>query len=220
MTDQLVISRILIVMSFRFLWGAFHTYIKASCSLSSSSCHQFIHSLSDYLGTVSILSLWRKKYTRWLKAIIMAIKSFVAAFLAAPCLFVNAYPGIHRRTDYASVPPCTYPYTSFDYVGCFTDSQNPFTLSFNPDLDSKSVTVELCTASCKGILCSMTNWSSMQQLKPLQPMASATPGSSTTDNAAVGIASLGHSLHKINVHSPAMGTILKSAEAQITCRST
>lgn len=79
----------------------------------------------------------------------MAIKSLVTAFLAAPSLVVNAYGGIHRRTDYASVPPCSYPYTSFDYVGCYTDAQNPPTLAFNPHLDSAAMTVQLCTASCK-----------------------------------------------------------------------
>lgn len=80
----------------------------------------------------------------------MAMKSLVTAFLAAPSLFVNAYGEVHRRTDYASVPPCTYPYTSFDYVGCFTDSQNPPTLIFNPQLPKTAMTVQLCTASCKG----------------------------------------------------------------------
>ena len=94
----------------------------------------------------------------------MAFKFLVTAFLAAPPLFVNAYPGIHRRTDYASVPPCTYPYTSFDYIGCFTDAQNPPTLIFNPRLDRAAVTVELCTASCKGREPSTINLWGIQQL--------------------------------------------------------
>lgn len=80
----------------------------------------------------------------------MAIKALVTAFLAVPSLVVNAYGGIHRRTDYASVPPCSYPFTSFDYIGCFTDSQSPPTLIFNPRLSTAAMTVQLCTASCKG----------------------------------------------------------------------
>lgn len=82
----------------------------------------------------------------------MSIKSLVAAFLAAPSLFVVAYEDIHhihRRTDYASVPPCTYPYTSFDYVGCYISALNPPALAFNPQLNFAAMTVELCTASCK-----------------------------------------------------------------------
>lgn len=50
-------------------------------------------------------------------------------------------------------PPCTTPFRPFTYVGCFADNVNdqrslPFHVTFP---DPNNVTVETCTAYCKGL---------------------------------------------------------------------
>ena len=57
---------------------------------------------------------------------------------------------IERRTNYPPQAPCSYPYTPFDYVGCYVDPSIPNrALDYATDLDFQSMTVEKCTASCK-----------------------------------------------------------------------
>ena len=125
-------------------------------SVSTSSYRVFFGLFSRSFCYYFTIFCWRKtkkkKHTHWLRIIIMSIRSLVTAFLAAPSVFVNAYGKIHRRNDYAAVPPCTYPYTSFNYVGCYINPSDPnvFALAYNPQLNFKTMTVELCTASCKG----------------------------------------------------------------------
>jgi hypothetical protein len=87
---------------------------------------------------------------------------FVTAFVAASVLSLAAGAAIssprevnHGLTKrwgaYAGAPPCSYPYTPFDYVGCYVDPSLPQRgLDWGSDLPTNNMTVELCTAECKG----------------------------------------------------------------------
>lgn len=52
------------------------------------------------------------------------------------------------------LPPCTSAFTPFVYSGCFQNGApgSPGALVFRSPLDSANMTVELCTAECKGDL--------------------------------------------------------------------
>ena len=86
----------------------------------------------------------------------MAFKVSMAASLAISILsdFVSAgVVPLLPRDDYASQAPCSYPFTPFDYVGCYVDISIPTrSLIWSPNLDFGSMTVEKCVAACKGIL--------------------------------------------------------------------
>ena len=56
--------------------------------------------------------------------------------------------GLSSATQIAH-PPCAYPYTPFEYVGCFEDTRGNRALGYSAGLDFGSVTVENCTAACK-----------------------------------------------------------------------
>ena len=83
----------------------------------------------------------------------MTIRSlFTVSSLAACFLSTNASANIFNRNDanYPGVSPCTYPFTSFDYVGCYIDPSAPDrALAYDTQLSTSNMTVELCTASCK-----------------------------------------------------------------------
>ncbi|RQM04558.1 hypothetical protein DH86_00004209, partial [Scytalidium sp. 3C] len=56
---------------------------------------------------------------------------------------------LERRWDAPPLPPCPQgEYTPFTYVGCF-DEPSPNTLQYNPNLNTSTMTVETCTATCK-----------------------------------------------------------------------
>lgn len=79
------------------------------------------------------------------------IRSLFAATLALSGLSSVAAAALIPRNDYAAQPPCTYPFTPFDYVGCYVDPSTPYrALTFNPQIPRDNMTVELCVASCKG----------------------------------------------------------------------
>ena len=82
----------------------------------------------------------------------MAAKSFFTASMGASLLTfaVTANANIFARDDYPAQPPCSYPYTSFLYTGCYVDASLPRPLNYDPHLDITNMTVQLCTASCKG----------------------------------------------------------------------
>ena len=48
------------------------------------------------------------------------------------------------------LPICTEPFQPFVYSGCYQDLKSPNALIFRSDLDTQSMTVELCVAECKG----------------------------------------------------------------------
>ena len=111
-------------------------------SISTSQSFTFIE--DNLLFTPSALTL-----------IIMAVISILSATLAAS-VFASAVNGaaIARRYDYPAQPPCSYPYTPFNYVGCYIDPSIPNrALDFATHLDFQNMTVEKCTASCKGKFC-------------------------------------------------------------------
>jgi hypothetical protein len=85
---------------------------------------------------------------------------FVTAFAAASVLSLaagvaisspyNVDNALAKRNDYPGVPPCSYPYTPFDYVGCYVDPSLPNrALDYGTGLPTNNMTVELCTAECK-----------------------------------------------------------------------
>lgn len=47
------------------------------------------------------------------------------------------------------LPPCADKFKPFEYVGCFNDG-NPPALIFRSGQDQSQMTVEKCTAVCKG----------------------------------------------------------------------
>lgn len=69
----------------------------------------------------------------------------LTAGLMATALFANI------QVWAVDLPACTAPYTPFIYSGCFSDdnSTQP-ALSFRSDADFNNMTVEACTAECKG----------------------------------------------------------------------
>ena len=71
----------------------------------------------------------------------MALSAFTSTVGATNLLERNSAP---------SAPPCSYPFTPFVYVGCYTDTSVPRTLPFSTGLNTYNMTVELCVASCKG----------------------------------------------------------------------
>ena len=79
----------------------------------------------------------------------MGLKTVVTAF-AATVLLSKVSAVILPRNDYPGLPPCSYPFTSFDYVGCYVDPQYPKrALDWSPEGLSQDMTVELCVAFCK-----------------------------------------------------------------------
>ena len=84
---------------------------------------------------------------------------FAAALTASILSFASgaaiSYPDLTgtlvARNDYPALPPCSYPYTPFTYVGCYVDPSTPArALGWSPNLSFNNMTVEECTASCKG----------------------------------------------------------------------
>lgn len=47
-------------------------------------------------------------------------------------------------------PPCLVPYEPFEYTGCFKDIGSPPALEWRSLLDQNAMTIEICTAYCKG----------------------------------------------------------------------
>ena len=81
----------------------------------------------------------------------MAFTSLLTASTALSAFFsVVGAIDLLERNSAPAVPPCTYPFTPFVYVGCYTDTSVPRTLPFDTRLDTQNMTVELCVASCKG----------------------------------------------------------------------
>ena len=80
----------------------------------------------------------------------------VAAASAALAILVStttAFAVDHshaRRNSIVPAPPCTYPFTNFNYVGCYTDPSTVRALIFDPGLDFDTMTPSLCIAACKG----------------------------------------------------------------------
>ncbi|KAK0709123.1 WSC domain-containing protein [Lasiosphaeria miniovina] len=75
--------------------------------------------------------------------------AFVRSVVAT--LAVAAFVGrVHVRANEVPLPPCSGSYTPFAYSGCFTDSGSSNALTFRSPLDTQSMTVEKCTAECKG----------------------------------------------------------------------
>jgi hypothetical protein len=74
------------------------------------------------------------------------MRSTVVA-LAALTSAVTATGVLKARTE-VPLPLCTYPFTDFVYSGCYTEVPGR-ALVFRSPLDSKNMTVELCTAECK-----------------------------------------------------------------------
>ncbi len=54
---------------------------------------------------------------------------------------------LQRRCLPPPLPGCT-PYTPFHYVGCFIE-ENPTFLVYNTGLDFGTMTIEICTNTCK-----------------------------------------------------------------------
>ena len=80
----------------------------------------------------------------------------VLSILSATSVFASAVSGaaIARRNDYPAQPPCSYPFTPFNYGGCYVDPSIPNrALDFATNMDFQNMTVEKCTASCKGKFC-------------------------------------------------------------------
>src|ERR1700743_3381316 len=48
------------------------------------------------------------------------------------------------------LPACLSPFQPFVYTGCYKDTCSPDTLSMRTTLPSDNMTVEICTAECKG----------------------------------------------------------------------
>jgi hypothetical protein len=80
----------------------------------------------------------------------------VAAVSAALAILVSTTTAaavdhsLSRRNAIVPAPPCTYPFTNFNYVGCYTDPSSPRALIFDPGLDFDTMTPSLCIAACKG----------------------------------------------------------------------
>lgn len=80
----------------------------------------------------------------------MAGRSLFTASLAASILSLSSGAAVLKRNDYPPLPPCSYPYTPFDYVGCYVDpSSMARALDFSAGGLSQTMTVEFCTATCK-----------------------------------------------------------------------
>jgi hypothetical protein len=47
-------------------------------------------------------------------------------------------------------PPCLVPFEPFEYTGCFKDPGSPPALEWRTLLDQNAMTIEICTAYCKG----------------------------------------------------------------------
>lgn len=79
----------------------------------------------------------------------MAGRSLFTASLAASILSLSSGAAVLKRTDYPPLPPCSYPYTPFNYVGCYVDPSVQRALDFSAGGLSQSMTVDFCTATCK-----------------------------------------------------------------------
>ncbi|KAI9891811.1 MAG: hypothetical protein M1814_002376 [Vezdaea aestivalis] len=81
----------------------------------------------------------------------VAAASAALAVLAstASAAITPGFEGLMRRTGYPAQPPCTYPFTDFDYVGCYVEGSSARTLPFSPQLDFNTMTPQKCVASCK-----------------------------------------------------------------------
>jgi hypothetical protein len=74
--------------------------------------------------------------------------ALVALTLIASSAAIPSPPAtIRRRNDAPPLPPCTS-FTPYTYVGCFYEA-NPMTLQYNPNLDFDTMTIEICTSTCK-----------------------------------------------------------------------
>lgn len=80
----------------------------------------------------------------------MAGRSLFIASLAASIFSLASAAAVFKRNDYPPLPPCSYPYTPFDYVGCYVDPAGQArALDFSAGGLKQNMTVELCTATCK-----------------------------------------------------------------------
>ena len=127
-------------------------YITLLLCPSFISSHLIFHTLvcSSTSRAWSILSLLQPLGKRSCEPAIMAARSLFAASFIAFILSASASLDLVARNDYLAQAPCTYPFTSFNYVGCFADNSTTRALLFSPNLPGQNMTVELCTASCKG----------------------------------------------------------------------
>ena len=81
-----------------------------------------------------------------------ALTASILSFASGAAISHPDFSGpLVARNDYPALPPCSYPYTPFTYVGCYVDPSTPArALDYSPQLSSSNMTVEECTASCKG----------------------------------------------------------------------
>ncbi|OCK83019.1 WSC-domain-containing protein [Lepidopterella palustris CBS 459.81] len=69
---------------------------------------------------------------------------------AVTVLLSSVSATVHKRNQ-APLPPCSYPFTSFVYSGCYQDNDvynRP--LPFTAPIDFNNATIEICAAACKG----------------------------------------------------------------------
>ena len=79
--------------------------------------------------------------------------SFVQSFVVVSAFLTShSFASLVARNDGPTSPPCSVPFTPYLYAGCYTDPGTPRALVFAPvGLDRQKMTVETCTAVCKGL---------------------------------------------------------------------
>lgn len=83
-----------------------------------------------------------------LKSLVIA-SSIVTFFSGASAGVVNSYDLVKRNSP-PILPSCSN-YTAYKYAGFFADQSTPTTsLIWHTNLNSQNMTVEICTAYCKG----------------------------------------------------------------------
>ena len=121
----------------------------------------------------------------------MAGRSLFAASVAASIFSLASAAAVLRRNDYPPLPPCSYPFTPFDYIGCYTDTPGQTrALDFSAGVKSENMTVEFCTATCKckswTVVASFPKaWPERLIYLYFQPTDSAMLVLSTMENASV-----------------------------------
>ena len=75
------------------------------------------------------------------------MSSYKTALAVAAITF--ATPGVHAW--YKNLPKCVDSYTPFTHLGCYDNAQ-PGALLERMDMDANNMTIEACTATCKGKL--------------------------------------------------------------------
>lgn len=76
---------------------------------------------------------------------------FRSLITAAVTLSTLSTATVVKRNDGPTAPPCSVSYTPYLYAGCYSDLGSPRALVFSPvGLNRQNMTVETCTAVCKG----------------------------------------------------------------------